>query len=463
MRIRSFNIFKANKLEIHELNNTSRDKNILRQVFSSFTFKILSVAIGLALVPILLSKLGTENYGVWAILLSLMQWVALMDIGIGNGLRNKLGEALAHNRTVDAREYVSTAYFSMVLFAVVLIVILLPVFFLFDWSVFFNSKSVSPTELRWTLVVFIYAIITYFVLSLINQVINALQRNALTSIAPIVANVLFIGSITLFLPKHNASLLLTSIAYAVSLLGAVLAITIFFFKEYSYLSPKLVFFKKDKIRSILSLGLKFFIIQITCVVIFSTDNVVITQLFGPKAVTAYSIPFMIFNNIGMLINLMMMPFYSSYTEAYSKNNLEWIRAKIVLLCKLMIPFVLGVLVVVFIFPYLLKIWIKDPIDIPKSLPLLMGLYTVITVWNNIFGYLMGAIGKINLGMYVTIITGVINIPLSIYLGRNCGLGLNGVIISNIICLGFNSIICPIQVYYFIFSKKQTPRWDKILS
>jgi O-antigen/teichoic acid export membrane protein len=364
---------------------------------------------------------------------------------------------------IDAREYVSTAYFSMAIFAAILMIILLPVFFLFDWRDFFNSTNISSGELRGTIIVFIYSIITYFVLSLINQVINAVQRNALTSIVPILANVFFISSLLILLPRHNASLLYTSMAYAFSLVAVIIGFSIFFFKEYKYLTPGFSFFKKSKIKSILSLGLKFFVIQITCVIIFSSDNVIVTQLFGPKLVTTYSIPFMIFNNIGMLVNLITMPLYSSYTEAYSKGNLEWIRSKVLLQCKLMIPFICGVAIVVYFFKPLLELWIKTPIDIPVMLPMFMGLYTIVTVWNNIFSFVLGGIGKINLGMYSTIFIGLLNIPLSIYLAKYQGMGLNGIVLSNIICLGISFFISPIQVYYFIFSKNHSDKWDRILS
>ena len=278
MKLPSLNIFKNNKIQIHELDNNSRDKNLLRQILSSFSFKILSVGIGLALVPILLNKLGQENYGVWSILLTLMQWIAIMDIGIGNGLRNKLTESLSQNKLIDAREYVSTAYISMIVIAMALILISGPLLFYFNWSLFFNSKDISADDLKWSVIIFIFSIIIYFVISLVNQVIFSIQRNALTSIAPIAANILFIIIIVLFFPQHNVKILPTAILYALCLLGSGTVMTLFFFNEYNYLSPKFKLFKKNKIKSILSLGVKFFVLQIACLVIFSTDNVVITLI-----------------------------------------------------------------------------------------------------------------------------------------------------------------------------------------
>lgn len=464
MRKIKLNIFKSNQLEIHNIDKKSRDKNLIKQIFSSVSFKAISVLMGIALVPLLLNKLGEENYGIWSLLLSLVQWVSLMDIGIGNGLRNKLTESLAANKIKDAREYVSTAYYLMSSIAFFLIIILLPLFFLIDLNQILNSKNLlSVTEARWIMMMFVYSMLIYFVLSLLNQVMNAVQRNSLTAISPIVTNVFFIAVIYFFSPSQNGRLLFVSITYCLSLILSIIIASYFFYKAYSNLIPKFEFFKKDKVKSLLSLGGKFFIIQITVIIIFSTDNVIITQLFGPKFITVYNIPFIVFNNIAMLANIVMMPFYSSYTEAYTKGNLDWIQSKIVLLCKLIIPFIFVISIVIYFFSDIIKIWIGNSLEIPSYLPFLIGLYSVVSVWNNIFGSVLGSIGKINLGMYSTIFQGLLNVPLSIYLARDCGFGLNGIIISNIICIGISSILSPIQVYYFIFSTKSSDRLTKILS
>ena len=65
---------------------------------------------GLLMIPLALNYLNPTKYGVWLILSSLIAWVNFFDIGLGNGLRNKLAEALASQEFVRARTYVSTTY-----------------------------------------------------------------------------------------------------------------------------------------------------------------------------------------------------------------------------------------------------------------------------------------------------------------------------------------------------------------
>ena len=57
-----------------------------------------------------LNYLNPVKYGIWLTLTSVIGWFAFFDLGLGNGLRNKLAEALAKNDNELARTYISTSY-----------------------------------------------------------------------------------------------------------------------------------------------------------------------------------------------------------------------------------------------------------------------------------------------------------------------------------------------------------------
>jgi len=463
MKASKLNIFKLNNLKIHELNSKTRDKNIIRQIGTSMIFKVVSVGLNFFLVPVLLTKLGNEKYGIWSTLLAVMQWVALMDIGIGNGLKNKLTEALSKNQLQAAKEYVSTAYFSLGFLGVILIAVITPGFFFFNWNKIFNSTIESNSDLRTIAMTFVYAMVIYLVLSLVNQVMSSVQRNSLTSIILIISNILFLTILTISSHYIKVSLLMSVIVYSGSVIFSILVVSSFFFSEYKYLQPSFSCFKRERINSILGLGLKFFLIQIVGIIVFCTDNIIITQVFGPSYVTLYTIPLLLFNNINLFAGLLMMPLASSYTEAYAKGDIEWIKNKVILLCKLVIPLIFAVFIIVYFCEDILRFWLRKPLAIPPYLPLIMGIYTIVSIWNNIFGFVLGALSKVRLGMYTTIVVGIANIPLAIFLSVNMRLGLGGVMLSNILCLALSSFVAPIQVYYFIFFNKKNVLWEKILS
>lgn len=83
---------------------------IKKNVFFSFILKGLSLILGLLYLPLILSYISKESYGVWLTLSSVIGWLAFFDIGLGNGLRNKFTESVAKKKIILAKTYVSTTY-----------------------------------------------------------------------------------------------------------------------------------------------------------------------------------------------------------------------------------------------------------------------------------------------------------------------------------------------------------------
>jgi Na+-driven multidrug efflux pump len=62
-------------------------------------------------------------------------------------------------------------------------------------------------------------------------------------------------------------------------------------------------------------------------------------------------------------------------------------------------------------------------------------------------------------MYSILLTSIINIPLSIFLAKNMGYGVSGVIFATIICLIPHVVLCPIQ-YLKIINNRADGIWNK---
>lgn len=117
-------------MSLIKLNYSKRTNKALFNIASSFVIKGASILLSLLLVPITLDYLNPYEYGIWLTLSSVLMWINYFDIGLGNGLRNKLSEALAVGDDNLARIYVSTSFF-------ILFLIALSIFFIFllskDW------------------------------------------------------------------------------------------------------------------------------------------------------------------------------------------------------------------------------------------------------------------------------------------------------------------------------------------
>jgi len=209
----------------------------------------------------------------------------------------------------------------------------------------------------------------------------------------------------------------------------------------------------------MGLGIKYFVIQIVIVIIFTTDNLIINLLFGPQFVTPYNIAMKYMTAGIMLFNVILIPAWPAFTEATVLNDTLWIRKTIRLFIKLWFFFILVLILLVLFSDPFYKLWIGDKVIIPKSLTILMAIFAGQISFNRIFAHYVNSSGKLMLFTRLSIIEGIFNIPLSIFFAKTLGMGPEGVILATIVCLCVGCVAGPIQTYLLI-NGKATGVWNK---
>ena len=228
---------------------------------------------------------------------------------------------------------------------------------------------------------------------------------------------------------------------------------------YKQFKPSISYWKKEYFKDIFGLGFTFFIIQISVLVMFSTDNFIITQLFGPKEVVPYNIAFKYMSISQMLFTIILTPYWSSITEAFAKGELEWIKKAMKNLIKFAVLVIFLVIVLVVVAPYTYKLWIGSAVIIPFGLTLSMAVFFSIVMMYSPFNFFINGVGKIRLHMYTFLFGAILNIPLSIFLVKYTFLGVEGVIVATIICVLPNLFLFPLQ-YFKIINKTANGIWNK---
>jgi len=437
-----------------------RSQNIKKNILYSLMIKGGSIIISFLLVPLTLGYLGESNYGIWLTLSSVISWFGFFDIGFGNGLRNKFAQALALGNKELARSYVSTTYFSLTLiFGFLLIVFVLASFFI-DWNIVFNAPNENSRSLH-TLVVYVLALfLIRFVLNLLAVIITADQRPAISNTFDPISNVISLIVIYILTLTTQGSLIYLGLAVTASpVIVLILASVIFFKRDYKDYRPSLSYVKMSQFRELTGIGFQFFIIQIAVLIIFSTDNMIITQLLGPEQVTPYNIAYKYFNSITMAFAIIMNPIWSAYTQAYAKNDISWIRNITKKLTSFWFLILATIAIMVIVSGPFYSVWVGNEVKVPFLITLFMGLFILISTWNNIYVYFINGTGKIRFQLYSSIIAAMANIPLSIYFARDLGLGAAGVIMATCVCLFPGTILAPYQ-YFKIINKKDNGIWGR---
>ena len=81
-----------------------------KNIIGAFVLKGASIIISFVAVPMTLGYLTSFEYGVWLTLSSILHWLDFFDVGLANGLRNKLTESIAKEDFHIGQIYVSTTF-----------------------------------------------------------------------------------------------------------------------------------------------------------------------------------------------------------------------------------------------------------------------------------------------------------------------------------------------------------------
>lgn len=439
---------------------SDRTKNITKHVGLSFIYKGGSMISTFLLVPLTIDFLDTENYGIWLTLSSFIAWFSFFDIGLGNGLRNKFAEAKAKGDLTLAKGYVSTAYFTIGVVCLGLFVLFFAVNFFIDWTKVFNASNNLQRDLSILMPIVFGFFCLQLVVKLITTIYTADQNASMQGKVGFLTQAGSLLVIWLMTLTAKSSLLIFGIIFSALPVFILLFLNFFAFSNtYKDYKPTFSLWKKDYLKDIFGLGFMFFIIQVSGLIIYSTDNIVITQLFGPREVVPYGVTFKYFNISTMILTMVLIPYWSSFTEAYTKGDFEWIKTSMKNLNKVSISSVFLVFIMLIISPFVYKLWLGDKVNIEFSLSVFMSIFFITNIIFLPYTFLLNGTGKLKLQLYFYIITALINIPLSIFLAKNMELGVSGIIIATVICLIPQAILCPIQ-YRKIINKNATGIWNK---
>ncbi|KRW64905.1 hypothetical protein AO729_07900 [Pseudomonas sp. TTU2014-066ASC] len=423
-----------------------RTTNYLKQLRGSVLYKAGAILATFLAMPLMVRYLGVEVFGIWATMLTLVSWVMLFDLGIGNGLKNKVAESLARNDRAAAASYVSTAYVAIGSVSLVLLLALVVISGWLPWQVIFNTLAVSDAVLQEAVITLACFVFINFWISLVNQVFHGLQSSAYVVLGQFVSNALALLLVFALYLFAASSLTHMVWAFGLALIAANVTLSLILFRQHRELFPSVLAFDRGKVGSLLSLGVKFFVVQFAVIVIFMTDKILISQLLGPAEVTPYEVLFKLFSLFTVAQGLILAPLWPAYSDAYARSDLEWIRKQLKKQIILAFALLLSAVAAACLGPLIVHLWMGDAVNVSRPLYFMFALFIGLSVWNNVFAYFVNAIGKLSVQLVTALLAACLNIPLSIFFVRDCGMGAEGVLLATVASLSIYGLVGPLEVY-----------------
>ena len=438
----------------------SRSKKMYKNTVAMIGIRGVSMILTLISAPIMLHHVDRADYGVLLTLTSIVGWVGYMDVGLGNGLRNKLPEFLAKGDFHSAKKIVSSCYVSLAIYVALIIVIFLMVSPFVDWLGVLNSPTSDAGEIRGLTNVVFIAFCIQFLFGLINSILFAYQMPAFQSLFTFVGQ--FIALIALVIQVYVFDV--TSVLQIGAVNSMIPPLVLFlgsiglFRTKLKEIAPSFKLFEFKSVGSILSLGLKFFVLQMITIVLFQANSIIIARVVSPEAVVEYNLAFKYVSLLTMIFTIVITPVWSATTDAYVRKDFAWINKTISLSRKVCIASIFIGVLMVLASKFVYGIWLgKGTIDINYSTTSLILLYISFEMLYKVYGTIINGTGKVFAQIILTGVIAIIYIPLAILLGKL--FGLSGVLIANAIVFALNYLWSKVQCNKLI-SQTATGIWNK---
>lgn len=395
-----------------------RIKNSVRNISYRFVSQVASIVLKFVSRTIFISILGVEYLGINGLFSEILQMLSLADLGFGTAMVYSMYKPLAEHDEKRLGQLVALYKKIYTIIAITTTVIGISLVPFLKYLV--NMDKDIPYLKVYYLLYLANTVSSYLVVYK-TCILNADQKNYLISkYNTIFSFISLIVTSVFLLITHNFMIYLiaqVAVTYANNFYVSHVAE-----KQYPYINNKVEKLPKEEGKQIFQNVKSVFIYKVANTLVGSTDNTLISVLIGTIAVGFYSNYCMIVNNITLFINII----FSSVTASIGNMVVEANKKKNYDVYCLMqfVSFLLSsiaIAVTYLVINDLINVWLGEKFVLEPlvSLAIALNMYFSVVLMP-IWSY-REATGMYLQTKYVMVATAVVNLLVSIVLGKILGL------------------------------------------
>jgi O-antigen/teichoic acid export membrane protein len=422
---------------LNDLKRSDIGQRALRNTVSNLTGKLLFLISGFFLTPFILHHLGVTQFGLWALVGSVIAYGSLLDFGIGGAIIKYIAELRVHRYWDDTRALLATAlwlYSLMALLGLLLSIVIAP---------FFPRVFQVPPEQRSTAVWLVILMGSGMAISIpctiTTAVLRGLQRYDLVSLLSTIGLGIYVAGTVLVLSLGWGILQLVAFSIGVNLLMQGPALWFI-----GRVAPEIRFgwqgAERRWVRKVLSLSSWLFILDFSGRIQTRTDEVVIGAFLPISSITPFTLARRL-SEVGQIVTdqfmKILMPMAS---ELHAENDPVHLRALYIAGTRVTLA-ILGPIFCVLVFQArsLLAIWVGPQYAPYSHLVIILALASLVDTSAWPAGSILQGIAQPRPLAIISSCAAAANLALSIILVRPFGLtgvALGTLIPSLVMTLGF---------------------------
>lgn len=399
-----------------------RSKRIVQAGVSAIFCKGLGLVVNAISLPITVRYLGPEEFGIWVTVSTTMALLALLDFGVASSMTNLISEAYALDDKELASRYASTGFWLMVLIALGVGVIGVAIWPAVHWAGLFhlsgeaNQRIISHTAAA-AFIIFLAGLPAGLAAKFLAGYQEMKTANAFSAIGNL-ASLVAIVAITAL----HGSMVLLIVGSSGAVVGTnFVCLGWLWFHHKPWLAPTLNHWRRNLVRRMVQSGSEFFILQLTSIIVFNSDNFVIAHFLGPVQVTAYSITWRLVGYAGALQIIITPALWPAYAEAYVRKDLEWMRRTLSYVTVTTMGIAGGCCAAFMIWgQFLVRVWAGSAAVPSEALIILMSIWLLISTFMANTATVLAATNETKLQAWLSAFAAALNLAASIWLVQHIG-------------------------------------------
>ena len=439
------------------LGQDSRSRNVNKNSIIILICKAILMVVNFVLLPVTVGFVDSATYGVWVTISSIVAWMSIFDLGMGNGLKNKFVECRAHGDNRKAQEYVSTTYAMLTCIFVPLVFVFMVVNPSIHWDRILNVQIGENLNLIFAIVVAYFSL--NFIFSTINVVLTADQRPGDAAIRNVIQQLLVLITIIVLTKVTEGSLLKLCVTLCVIPLVVMILFNITLFcGRYNNVRPRMQCVRKGLVMDLFGLSIKFFMLQVVALILFQLTNFLIIHYYTPEDVTLYNVAHRYFTVPHAFFVAISTPIWAAVTEAKTKNDYSWIRTSLKKYTLILFVFIIGEMLMLLLAKPVYHIWMGNKIsEIPFLISMFCMLSASVSLSTSIYVNVLCGAGYLKLQMLFCIASPIVFGLLCFIFIKLLHLGVWCILLSNLLANVYGVLVAPIQCYK-VFYKDAKGIW-----
>ncbi len=292
-------------------------KKILKNTIYNFLGRLWAAIVGILLTPYIVSKLGIERFGVWAIIFAVTGYFSLLDFGVGQSFVRFIANAWGKNDREKINKIISTGFFFYFIFAIILVIIA----FILGKPIIKLVKI--PATIQDEAFFVLIGAITIFgfsnSLGIFRSAIDGLQKMDITNKISMIISI----------PNISGTVIVLELGYGLKglivnngiivLLSAAIS---FFFARKLLMNLKISIFQfsSGTFKELFNYGIKLQASNLSGLVNLQTDKILLAYFLNLSIVTFYELGYRVTMTVRSLPTLLFSAVVPAASELQAKSD-----------------------------------------------------------------------------------------------------------------------------------------------